>query len=236
MTAEVKQENHIDKRFVATDSTATKMYMSYAISRHFARLIISVYFRCNSYNSEYVPITGPVIIASNHVSYFDPFIVGAAVNRRICYLCRDSAFKWPIIGYLLKHWNAVPVDREGRSPRGLKAVLDRLKTGEAVMLFPEGTRTYDGNLQQAKPGIGLLVAQTDAPVVPVRIFGMWEAFNRFMRLPRPKPVNVVFGKALSFEHKRRELQNASPQRAKEIYKEIADEIMEAIGKIQNKKD
>lgn len=236
MTIRVKEKEQENSSVIVTSSDATKMYMSYAISRHLVRLMVAVYFRGEVYNSEYVPNSGAVIIASNHVGYLDPFFVGAAVNRRICYLCRESAFKWPVIGTLLKHWNAVPVDRDGRSPRGLKAVLDRLKTGEAVMLFPEGTRTYDGNLQRAKPGIGLLVAQTDAPVVPVRVFGMWEAFNRFMRFPRPIPVNVVFGKPISFDDKRKEIQSAPPERAKQIYQEIADEIIEAISKIQNKKD
>lgn len=211
---------------------ALKMYMSYAVSRHLVRFVISTYFRGKVYNADLVPEKGPVVIASNHVGYFDPFFVGAAVNRRICYLCRESAFKWPIIGYLLKRWNAVPVDRDGKNPRGLKAVLDRLKDGEAVMLFPEGTRTHDGNLQRAKPGIGLLVAQSRAPVLPVRIFGMWEAFNRHMKFPRPKQVTVVFGKLLSFDDKIEQLKSIDRENAKVIYQEIADEIMSAISKIK----
>lgn len=213
---------------------ALKMYMSYAISRHLVRLIFSTYFRGEVYNTNYVPERGPVIIASNHVGYIDPFCVGAAVQRRICYLCRESAFRWPIIGYLLKRWNAVPVDREGKNPRGLKAVLDRLKDGEAVMLFPEGTRTHDGNLQKAKPGIGLLVAQSRAPVLPVRIFGMWEAYNRHMKIPRPKKVHVVFGKLISFEDKIEKLKNMDRESAKLVYQEIADGIMEAIANIKLK--
>jgi 1-acyl-sn-glycerol-3-phosphate acyltransferase len=212
------------------------MDMSYAVSRHLVRLIFSTYFRGEVYNAHNVPERGPVIIASNHVGYIDPFCVGAAVNRRICYLCRESAFKWPIIGYLLKKWNAVPVDRDGKNPRGLKAVLDRLKDGEAVMLFPEGTRTYDGNLQRAKPGIGLLVAQSQAPVLPVRIFGMWEAFNRHMKFPRPKKVKVVFGELISFDEKIEKLKNSDRESAKLLYQEIADGIMMAIENIKPKNE
>ena len=212
------------------------MDMSYAVSRHLVRLIFSTYFRGEVYNAHNVPERGPLIIASNHVGYIDPFCVGAAVNRRICYLCRESAFKWPIIGYLLKKWNAVPVDRDGKNPRGLKAVLDRLKDGEAVMLFPEGTRTYDGNLQRAKPGIGLLVAQSQAPVLPVRIFGMWEAFNRHMKFPRPKKVKVVFGELISFDEKIEKLKNSDRESAKLLYQEIADGIMMAIENIKPKNE
>lgn len=218
------------------DDSALRMDMSYAVSRHLVRLIFSTYFRGEVYNAHNVPERGPVIIASNHVGYIDPFCVGAAVNRRICYLCRESAFKWPIIGYLLKKWNAVPVDRDGKNPRGLKAVLDRLKDGEAVMLFPEGTRTYDGTLQRAKPGIGLLVAQSQAPVLPVRIFGMWEAFNRHMKFPRPKKVKVVFGELISFDEKIEKLKNSDRESAKLVYQEIADGIMMAIENIKPKNE
>jgi 1-acyl-sn-glycerol-3-phosphate acyltransferase len=218
------------------DDSALRMDMSYAVSRHLVRLIFSTYFRGEVYNAHNVPERGPLIIASNHVGYIDPFCVGAAVNRRICYLCRESAFKWPIIGYLLKKWNAVPVDRDGKNPRGLKAVLDRLKDGEAVMLFPEGTRTYDGTLQRAKPGIGLLVAQSQAPVLPVRIFGMWEAFNRHMKFPRPKKVKVVFGELISFDEKIEKLKNSDRESAKLLYQEIADGIMMAIENIKPKNE
>ncbi|HON06976.1 MAG TPA: lysophospholipid acyltransferase family protein [Verrucomicrobiota bacterium] len=224
--------NPKEKEQSAEDISSTKMPMSYAVSWRLTRLIVSVYFRGKYYNQQSFPQYGPVIIVSNHISYLDPFIVGAAINRRICYLCRESAFKWPIIGYLLKHWNAVPVDRAGRSPRGLKAILDRLKTGEAVMLFPEGTRTYDGNLQRAHPGVGLVAMQSQAPVLPVRIFGIWEAYNRNIRFPRPKQVSVVFGNPITFSEKYKEAEDSTPARLKQIYQEIADEIMNAIAQIK----
>ncbi len=217
---------------ITEEIASTKMPISYAVSWRLARFIVSAYFRGKYYNEKSVPKRGSLIIASNHISYFDPFLVGAAINRRICYLCRESAFKWPIIGYLLKHWNAVPVDRGGRSPRGLKSILDRLKTGEAVMLFPEGTRTYDGNLHSAHPGVGLVATQSQAPVLPVRIIGMWDAYNRNMRIPRPKHVDVVFGDPITFNEKYKEAETSPPTRLKQIYQEIANEIMNAIARIQ----
>ena len=220
------------KELITEKISSTKMPMSYAVSWHLTRFIVSVYFRGKYYNQKSVPKSGAFIIVSNHVSYLDPFIVGAAINRRICYLCRESAFKWPIIGYLLKHWNAVPVDDAGRSPRGLKAILDRLKTGEAVMLFPEGTRTYDRNLQRAHPGVGLVAMQSQSPVLPVRIFGIWEAYNRYMRFPRPKQVSVVFGNPITFIEKYEEAKTSTPARLKQIYQEIANEIMNAIAQIK----
>lgn len=209
-----------------------QMDLSYYISWRLVQLLAFLYFRLKVYNIENVPEKGAVILASNHISYLDPFFIGAKVKRKICYLCRDSAFEWFLIGKLLKKWNAIPLDREGRSPAGLKGILDRLENGEAVMLFPEGTRTRDGEIQSARPGIGLLVAQSGAPVVPIRIFGAWEAYNRFMRIPRPKPVKVVFGAPLRFDALLSGLKKCSRDEIKIVYKQISDEIMEAIKKIK----
>jgi 1-acyl-sn-glycerol-3-phosphate acyltransferase len=133
----------------------------------------------------------------------------------------------------LHRWQAVPVDREGGGARGLKAILDRLLAGGAIILFPEGTRTRDGHLQPARSGIGLTVIKSNAPVVPVRVFGTFEAFNRTMRAPRPgRKVTVKYGKPMLFEKLRGEAKTCSKQRLKELYQQVADEIMAAIAELQ----
>ena len=91
-------------------------------------------------------------------------------------------FRFPGIGALLRSWNAVPVDRDGGGAAGLKAILDRLLAGGGIILFPEGTRTRDGKLQPARSGIGLMVIKSDAPVVPVRTFGTFEAYGRHVKI------------------------------------------------------
>jgi 1-acyl-sn-glycerol-3-phosphate acyltransferase len=177
-------------------------------------------------------LKGPVILAANHASFLDPPLVGAGLRRDINYLARESLFDVPVVGWILRHWNTVPVDREGGGAKGLKAILDRLLAGGAIILFPEGTRSRDGRLQPARSGIGLTVIKSSAPVVPVRVFGTFEAFGRHLRLPRPKRVAVKYGQPLNFDQLRAEARTCSKPRLKAIYQQVADEIMAAVAKLQ----
>jgi 1-acyl-sn-glycerol-3-phosphate acyltransferase len=142
----------------------------------------------------------------------------------------------PLLGWVLPRIQAVPVDREGGGAKGLKAILDRLLAGAGIILFPEGTRTRDGFLQPARAGIGLTVIKSSCPVVPVRVFGTFEAFGRQMRFPRPRRTSVKFGKPLDFSQLRAEAQVCSKARLKAIYQQTADEIIAAIAKLQPHED
>src|SRR5216683_6429529 len=194
----------------------------------FFRTVYKFYFGWRVYNPERVPLQGPVILASNHASYVDPPFVGAGLRRGINYLAREDLFRFPVVGWVLRNWNAVPVDRDGGGAVGLKAILDRLLAGGAIILFPEGTRSRDGKLQPARSGIGLTVIKSTAPVVPVRVFGTFEAYNRDLSFPRPRLVAVKFGEPMSFEHFRAEAKVCSKDRLKQIYQQVADEIMATI--------
>lgn len=197
------------------------------------RALYKFYFGWRVYNSERVPEQGPVILASNHASFLDPPLVGAGLRRDINYLARDTLFRFPGIGWLLRSWNSVPVDREGGGAAGLRAILDRLLSGGAIILFPEGTRSRDGKLQPARSGIGLTVIKSAAPVVPVRVFGTFEAYGRHMRIPRPfHRVSVKYGKPMLFTELRAEAKTCSKARLKEIYQQVADELMREIGRLQ----
>ncbi|HEX7862431.1 MAG TPA: lysophospholipid acyltransferase family protein, partial [Verrucomicrobiae bacterium] len=114
----------------------------------------------------------------------------------------------------------------------LRAIFDRLVRGGAIILFPEGTRSPDGALQKAKSGIGLTVIKSEAPVVPVRVFGTFEAFNRHHKVPRPRRVAVRFGKPMNFSELREEAKTCTKQRLKEIYQQVADELMRAIAELE----
>jgi 1-acyl-sn-glycerol-3-phosphate acyltransferase len=196
------------------------------------RLIFATYFRWRVFNPERVPRSGPVILASNHCSYLDPMLVGAGLPRAINYLAREDLFTIPVVGPILHSWQAVPVNREGGGAKGLKAILDRLLEGGGIILFPEGTRSRDGTLQPARSGIGLTVVKSTAPVIPVRVFGTYQAYNRYMRIPRPRRVAVKYGQPMFFEQLQAEAKTCSKTRLKEIYQQIADEIMLAIQKLQ----
>jgi 1-acyl-sn-glycerol-3-phosphate acyltransferase len=203
----------------------------YFIGWSFFRLFFRLYCRWQVIDPQNVPATGPVILASNHASYLDPPLVGAATKREINYLGRESLFRYPGIGWVLRAVNSVPVDREGGGAAGLRAIFDRLMKGGAIILFPEGTRTTDGSLQKAKSGIGLTVIKSEAPVVPVRVFGTFAAYSRHHSVPRPRKVTVRFGKPLDFAALRAEAETCSKQRLKEIYQEVADELMKAIANL-----
>jgi 1-acyl-sn-glycerol-3-phosphate acyltransferase len=204
------------------------MSFSYRCGWIFFRLLFGIYFRWRVLGAENVPKTGGVILAANHASYADPPLVGAGLDRDINYLARQSLFRFPIIGRLLSSWNSVPVDRDGGGAKGLKIILDRLLGGAGIILFPEGTRSHDGKLQPAQPGIGLVVAKSNALVVPVRVFGTYEAWGRNRKVPLPKRITVRYGEPMRFEKLRAEAKNCSRERLKEIYQQIADEIMTAI--------
>jgi len=200
------------------------------------RGIYKFYFGCRVYNPERVPLEGPVILASNHASYVDPPFVGAGLKRGINYLAREDLFRFPVVGWVLRNWNAVPVDRNGGGARGLKAILDRLLAGGAIILFPEGTRSRDGRLQSARSGIGLTVIKSTAPVVPVRVFGTFEAFGRHMRFPRPRRIIVKYGQPMLFKALREEAKVCSKPRLKQIYQQVADEIMAEIARLEPHRD
>jgi 1-acyl-sn-glycerol-3-phosphate acyltransferase len=208
------------------------MNLSYYLGWTFFRTVYQLYFRWRVYNPERVPLQGPVILASNHASFIDPPLVGAGLRRKINYLARESLFRFPIVGWVLHSWSAVPVDREGGGAKGLKIILDRLLEGGAIVLFPEGTRTRDGKLQPARSGIGLTVIKSNAIVVPVRVFGTFDAYGRHIRVPRPYRISVKYGEPMDFEALRAESQHCSRTRLKEIYHEVADEIMTAIGRLE----
>jgi 1-acyl-sn-glycerol-3-phosphate acyltransferase len=212
------------------------MNLSYRIGWLCFRALYATYFRWRVYGAENVPATGGVILASNHASFLDPPLVGSGLKRDINYLARESLFRFPGIGALLRSWNSVPVDRDGGGAKGLKTILDRLLRGAGIILFPEGTRTRDGKLQPARSGIGLTVIKSTAPVVPVRVFGTFEAYGRDRKFPRPYRVTLKYGKPMRFENLRAEAKTCDKARLKEIYQQVADEIMAAIAKLEPKAD
>lgn len=200
------------------------------------RALYKFYFRWRVYNAERVPLEGGVILASNHASFLDPPLVGAGVKRGINYLARENLFRFPVMGWVLRHWQVVPVDRDRGGAAGLRAILDRLLAGGAIILFPEGTRTRDGKLQPARSGIGLTVIKSTAPVVPVRVFGTFDAYGRHLRFPRPRRVAVKYGQPMRFEELRAEAKVCSKPRLKEIYQQVANELMAAIARLEPYED
>jgi 1-acyl-sn-glycerol-3-phosphate acyltransferase len=212
------------------------MNLSYRIGWSLFRFCYATYFRWRVFGAENVPLRGGVILASNHASYLDPPLVGSGLKRDINYLARESLFRFPVMGPVLRSWNAVPVDRDGAGAKGLKIILDRLLQGNGIIMFPEGTRSPDGRLLPARSGIGLTVIKSRAPVVPVRVFGTFEAYGRHHKFPRPHRVTVKYGKPMNFEVLRAEAKTCDKVRLKQIYQQVADEIMAEIAKLKPQAD
>jgi 1-acyl-sn-glycerol-3-phosphate acyltransferase len=214
---------------------APGMSYHYCLGWNAARLISVGYFRRRALNPERVPATGPCILAGNHASFIDPFAMGSPVEREVFYLARKSAFKFPL-SLILHTCNAIPMDREGGGLKGMLQIIDILKQGHAITLFPEGTRSPDGSVREAKAGIGLIVIKSGAPVVPIRIFGSFEAWGRHLTVPRPRRITVKYGHPLPFTALKEEAQNCSKDRLKEIYQEISVQIMDAIRNLKMELD
>lgn len=135
-----------------------------------------------------VPRKGPVLLVANHQSFLDPIAVGLTACRELSYLARKSLFKKPFLDLYLKSVGCCPVDLEGIAKEGIRSTLDLLSNGRAVLVFPEGTRSEDGLMQDLKPGIQLLIRKSNATVVPVGIAGAHEALSRDKTWPTLCPI------------------------------------------------
>jgi 1-acyl-sn-glycerol-3-phosphate acyltransferase len=212
--------------------TRSGMGFWYRAGWSFFRIVFATCFRWRVFNSGRVPDEGPVILAANHTSYLDPPLVGSPLHRKVVMLARRSLFRFPGFGRLLRLWHAVPVDPKGGSAAALKTILSRLEAGNAVLIFPEGARSFDGRLQPARAGLGLLVVKSAAPVVPVRIWGSHEAFGRGARFPRPKRITIKYGRPLRFRELGEEAALCSKPRLKQICQEVADRVMAEIAAME----
>jgi 1-acyl-sn-glycerol-3-phosphate acyltransferase len=148
---------------------------------------------------EHWPAEGGALVCSNHQSMFDPPLVGLTCPRRMNYLARDTLFKVPLLAPLIAFLDAIPIDREGGGLAGLKETLRRLKAGELVLIFPEGTRTRDGEVAPLKPGFISVARRSRVPLVPVGIDGAYQAWPRTAALPRLGRVAVVIGQPITVD-------------------------------------
>jgi 1-acyl-sn-glycerol-3-phosphate acyltransferase len=195
----------------------------YWIGYNLTKLLGRIFFRLRVLHRERMINHGPVILAANHQSFLDPPLAGSASDRAIYFLARRTLLDGPIFGWLLPKLNVIPVDSEGRKDRtALKALIRILKAGEGTLVFPEGQRTPDGHLQPALPGVGLVIAKTLAPVVPMRIFGVYEAWPLHKKWPRLGKVTVVVGEPIYFTE-----QDLEPA-GKDLYLRLSQRVMDAI--------
>ncbi len=157
-------------------------------------------FRTRVAGMEKYPRTGPLLVCSNHQSNLDPLILGCACPRPVNYLAKDSLFTFGPLGWFLRWNDAIPIDRSGSGLAGIKETLKRLKKKESVLMFPEGTRSRDGELLPVKRGFCTLVKKTKVTIVPIGLDGAWDALPRDSPLPNfGATIQVVIGEAIEPE-------------------------------------
>ncbi len=168
----------------------------YLASRQFLRIAFRITGGLEVRGQDLVPPEGPLIVACNHASHLDPMILGAAFRRDLHFMARKTLFDIPVFSWLITQNQAFPLNREGDSRDALRAFGERLDKGYAVVMFPEGTRSYDGVTGEMKPGVGMLAVRNQAPVVPVYIWGSFQSWPRGKKFLRRHRLKCFTGPAI----------------------------------------
>lgn len=160
--------------------------------------IVAVYvFGLRCVGREHTHVPGGALVLSTHQSHFDPVLIGVTFSERLNYLAKRSLFKSRLFGGLISLLNAIELDRDRSGLAGLRETLKRLKQGQKVLIFPEGTRSADGRIAPLKPGFLSVARRSKVPLIPVAITGAYEALPRGSRLPLRYPLRVVVGQSIA---------------------------------------
>ena len=173
--------------------------MLYDISRALARIGGALVWRWKVAGAARIPARGGVLLASNHQSYLDVILIGGACPRPVRYMARKTLWDHRLLGWLISDWKAIPVNREAPGKDELRGIIETVKGGEVLALFPEGTRTRDGSIGELRGGIGFLARRAGVPVVPVCVTGCFEAWPRGRTLPRRGRVRIAFGRPVVYD-------------------------------------
>ncbi|MBF0486385.1 MAG: 1-acyl-sn-glycerol-3-phosphate acyltransferase [Candidatus Omnitrophica bacterium] len=176
-----------------------------------------IFYPCRTSGRENIPRQGGFILASNHESNIDPMLLPVVTPRRLRFLAKDSLFKNPFWGFIIRTGGGIPVKRASADKGALAAVLHELEEGFPVLMFPQGTRGG----AKVQPGVGFLAVKSGKPVVPVYIEGTARVLPKKVYFPKRHPVKVVFGKPVTFSSKQ------PPQ-------EVAQKIMAAVFALKEK--
>jgi 1-acyl-sn-glycerol-3-phosphate acyltransferase len=150
-------------------------------------------FDVRFYGRQNIPETGGVLLLSNHQSFLDPPLCGIGVDRHFSYVARDTLFTNPVFGWLISSVNVSAIKRDTADIAAIKLFIEKLRAGNAVVLFPEATRSHDGKIADVKPGFGLLSRRANVPIVPIVIDGAFECWPRTKKMFSPGRITVVYG-------------------------------------------
>ncbi len=172
-------------------------YCLYRVIRRTFYVLFRVLFRLEVRGLEHIPESEGCLLACNHASYLDPPLAASAiVDRPVHFMARGTLFRFPVFGGFLHRLGAIPLDRDRSDLSALRKGVKLLKDGRTLCLFPEGTRTGNGLLQEAKGGIGFIIAKAGVPVIPVYIEGSYKAWSKDSRIIRPCKIRVLYGEPI----------------------------------------
>lgn len=178
------------------------------------QILLKLYFRASRLGTGRIPHNGPAIIASNHRSFFDPFVIGTMSRRPIYYVAKSELFRNPVLAWFLSALGAFPVERGVGDRDAIQTAKELLARGELVLIFPEGTRTRPGPLGHPRRGVGRLALESGAPVIPVSIIGTEDVRSGI--LLRPRRIRVVAGSPLEFKRE----EQSSPELAESVTADV----------------
>ncbi len=188
------------------------------------RLLGTIFFRFRTEGEQFFPKDGGVIVAANHASYLDIPLLGCAIRRRVVFLGRASLFPNRILSWMLQRLGWIPLKTHRLDRKAFGVALDHLKAGTPVVIFPEGTRTEDGHLQQGRPGVGYLVKESQCQVIPAFISGTFKVLPIRAKRLRLFPVSVSFGKSIDFPE-------SDVTNKKHEYENIGRSVMEHVAQV-----
>ncbi|MFI5303401.1 MAG: lysophospholipid acyltransferase family protein [Nitrospiria bacterium] len=202
----------------------------YRILQAISYVIFKIFFKLKVAGRQYVPRKGGAILASNHSSYADILLIGCALRRRLRYVAKAEMFNGFFIRALWLYLGGIPIKRRGVPRESFKRIFDQLNRGSLVVVFPEGTRSSDGELKSAKLGIGMMAVLSEARIIPTYISGSDQVLPSHSRKIKFHPVSVTYGPPVDYSDLMKKFEG------KELYQAISQRIMEKIQELKLKKN
>ncbi|HEX5243352.1 MAG TPA: lysophospholipid acyltransferase family protein [Tepidisphaeraceae bacterium] len=161
-----------------------------------ARIVCTILFDLRVYGDRHIPRKGGVLLISNHQSYLDPVLLAVGIDRPLSYMAKSQLFKHRTFAWLIRSLNAFPVEQGAGDVGAVKETISRLQDGHVLNIYPEGSRSEDGEMLPLEKGAGLVVRRAKVPVVPAVIDGSHRAWPKGKKMFRPAKIRVMFGPAM----------------------------------------